>query len=90
MSSPIKMNKGTGVTVKMERALKIPRVIFFKPAEPMKTSMHRTSMSKKAKATGNLARSKTISPPRKKVNTSHHSMLMPASFRIGVFALFRI
>jgi hypothetical protein len=81
MSSPIRMNKGTGVIVKMERELKIPRVIFFNPAEPMKTRMPRTFIRKKAKATGNLARSKMISPPRKKVKTIHHSMSGAASFR---------
>lgn len=80
ISSPIKMNKGTGVTVKMDRELKIPRVMFFNPADPIKTKMPKKSIRRKAKATGNLVRSKTINPPRKKVSTIYHSMLMPAFF----------
>jgi hypothetical protein len=55
MSSPIRINKGTGVIVKIDRELNIPRVTFFNPAGPMKTNMPDT-MSRKEKATGNPAR----------------------------------
>ena len=71
--------------VKMLRELNIPRVMFFNPGAPMKTSMPITSMRRKEKATGNPARSRMISPPRKKVNTIHHSILMPASVRFSLF-----
>lgn len=68
----MRINKGTGVMVKVVRELKIPRVIFFNPAEPMKISIPKMFIKRKEKATGNFVRSSIINPPRKKISTIHH------------------
>jgi hypothetical protein len=70
----MRMNKGTGVIVNVVRELKIPRVMFFKPADPMNTRIPNIFIKRKEKATGNFVRRRMISPPKKKVRTIHHSI----------------
>lgn len=79
----MRMNRGTGVMVNVVRELKIPRVMFFNPAEPMNTIIPIMFIKRKENATGNFVRRRIINPPRKKMRTIHHSIRFNSPWKVS-------
>ena len=75
MTSPIRMKSGTGARTKLDREVKMCRVMFSNPADPMKIQTPSRSRARKAKATGKPLSRMSTTPPKKKLRTTHHSML---------------
>jgi hypothetical protein len=74
MSSPMRMNMGTGARANVEMEEYMCRVTFCRPAEPMKISIPSRSMRRKEKATGNPDMRKISRPKIKKIRITHHSI----------------
>jgi hypothetical protein len=64
-----------GARTKLDRPVKICRAMFSNPADPMKTQTPSRSSARKAKATGKPLSRISTTPPKKKLRTTHHSML---------------